>query len=214
MDGLKRLVGSWNLRDLLFVLAVFAIAVSYPTVLHFGFRKITIADIGGSIAVFALFVLWIRLRKAAKARLPTPRVKYTVSLPIAEVMNEFIQLGYRVEALSDSTIVLVRLKLGHLMLGAYLFSPVVAFAFISWITPENQALAALFFAIISFAVVYIYTIVGYGFDRIAFHKGVAASQSTCVTSVRSFLPSRVRAMIVTTEDHGDEAWYVRHPEYL
>ena len=214
MNRLKSLIGSWDLRDLIFVLAVALVATSYLVYLRLRSQPITMTDIGASIGIVLVFLLFIRLRKAAKKALPTPRVKYTISLPVAAIMTEFVHLGYRVEAMTEDTVVLVRFKLRLAILSAFLILPVTLLIVLSRETPEAQTQAGLLIAALSFLAVYMFNIAGYGYDRIAFHQQGDTDTSSCVIPINLPLPSRVWMRVVAKEDYGDHDWYRKYPEFL
>ena len=210
MRQLKRLIGSWNRRDLIFVAVVFAAIGIYTVVPYFRSQPIILRDIGTSIGMGVVFLLMLRLRKIAKRTPPPPRVKYTVSMALIEIVNEFVYTGYRVEAMTEDTVVLVRFSIRDLIGSALIIilMPLVwIMASQSIDSPQALATTAVLISLLSLYMVYMYTIAGYGYDRITFHQRSKSAPSTCVTFVNSFLPSRVKAAVESEDDHGDEAWY-------
>ena len=207
MRQLKQLFGSWNRRDFTFVILLLMGLAIYISVTYFRSQSITIREIGTSLGTFVLLLLVMRLHKLARRTPPTPRVKYTVSMPLIEIIDEFTYTGYRVEAMTENTVVLVRFSIKLVIL----FLPLFLLLFIPFLllsnSPQELSIVSFPVSIVSFSTVYLFAIAGYGYDRITFHQRFKDGPSTCVTSISSFLPSRVRASLVSTADHGDEAWY-------
>ena len=218
MRKLKALIGSWDRRALIFQAAGAAIGFITMALVRF-LAPTSVREIGAiSIAIILVMLLLMKLRPLVKRTLPIPRVKHTVEMSLIEIINEFTYTGYRVEAMTENTVILVRFSMKHLILGVLLLTglfwiPFAPLASTGDVT-EELATAAVLIPLFSFIVVYMYTITGYGYDRITFNQREQDGPSTCVTSINAFLPSRVDLAIVSTEDHGDEEWYRAHPDRL
>ena len=212
MRKLKARIGSWDWRVLMLTAAGFVTGLIPVAVVYF-YKPTSVQDFGmvGIASSFSLLLL-IRLRRLMKRPLPISRVKHTIEMSLIEIINEFAYTGYRVEAMTENTVVLVRFSYKHLILGALLLAGlgVISVAILA----ENSNAAAIIISVFSFMVVYVYTIVGYGYDRIVFNQREQDGPTTCVTFVNAFLPSRVDLAIVSTEDHGDKEWYRAHPNRL
>ena len=159
-------------------------------------------------------LVWGFLRRFTTGILPTARVRRTIAMPIRDIMDEFIYVGYRIEALNEDTVVLVRFSLRHAFGFMAIILAVWLVAFLAFDLQELQGPLSLLIAVGSFTAVYFYTIAGYGYERISFHQQGHSESSTCLVFVNAFMPSRVRAGIVSTDDHGDEAWYRKNPNWL
>ena len=197
MRQVKQLLGSWNRIDFALVILLLIGLVTYMTVTYFRSHSITMGEIGTSLGVFVLFLLVMRLHKLARRTLPTPRVKYSVSMPLIEIIDEFTYTGYRIEAMTENTVVLVRFSLRLVILFVPLFLLILIPSILLSDSPEELSLVSFPVSIASFGAVYLFTIAGYGYDRITFHQRFKDGPSTCVASIRSFLPSRVRASLVS-----------------
>ena len=207
MKWVKLLFGTWNRADFA-VFGLILVPVSiFIGINYWNAQPITIHEIGSSAAVVMFGLLYIRTSKIARRTPPPNRAKFVVSMPLYEITSEFVYTGYKIEALTENTVVFVRFSIKYL----FLFGPLMTLVWVPIIllkdSPESTAFAALTLSFLSFAVVYLFAIAGYGYDRIVFHQHTADGPSTSVTPVRSFLPSRVRAAVIATHDHGDEAWY-------
>ena len=218
MRQLKALIGSWDRRALIFT-AVGAVIGIITGVLGRFLAPTGVREIGTiSIAIIVGMLLLMRLRPLANQVLPIPRVKHTVKMSLIEIIDEFTYTGYKVEAMTENTVTFVRLSMKHLILGVLLLTGLfwIPFALLAATDDASEELSTLAFLIplFSFVVVYMYTIAGHGYDRITFNQKEQNGPSTCVTFINAFLPSRVDLAIVSTEDHGDEAWYRDHPDRL
>ena len=149
---------------------------------------------------------------------PPGRVKYTVNMSLSQIVDEFVYIGFRVEALTESTAVFVRINMSLLRGNVLLIAALFWVPFGIYIASENPAeeLALLAFLIpaFSFFLVFMFTIAGFGYDRVVVHQVALGGPSTCLVSTKSVLPSRVYEAKISTEDHGDEAWYRDHPHYI
>ena len=220
MSKFKAMVGSWPWRRIIFVasgaIGGFGIAALVRYLAPLDGRDI------GYVAAAVLLVptLSFRLvRSLTGGVLPVGRVKHTVEMPLIEVINEFTDCGYRVEAMTDNVVVLVRFSFRHLWLGLPLFVgisviPAVVAALLEGANTNDVAVIAIAVPVYAFMVVYMYTIVGFGYDRIVFHQETSSGPSHCITTKNAFLPSRVDLAISCSEDHRDEDWYRSHPDRL
>ena len=200
MRWLKLFLGAWNRRDLVFVALVLIAVIAYTVLSYSRSQPVSIP---GVVTLGVLPLLVLRLFKLARRTPPTPRVKHVVSMSLIEIVNEFIYTGYRVEAMTENTVVLVRFSIRHLVVSTFLVAPLwIVVIFLSFDSPKALAPTTVLLPLLSLFVVYMYTIAGYGYDRIAFHQQFKDGPSTCVTFINSFLPSRVRAAVKSTSDHG------------
>ena len=193
MRKLKAHIGSWDRRALIFNAAGFATGIITVAVVKF-FAPTSIQEIG-AISLLTIFgvLLLIRLRPLVKRTLPIPRVKYTVEMSLLEIINEFTYTGYRVEAMTENTVVLVRFSMKNLIIGFLIMTGLFWIPFALWVAKdaaEELAVAAFLIPLFSFFMVYMHNIAGYGYDRITFHQE-QDDLSTCITFRNSFLPSRV-----------------------
>lgn len=207
MRKVKRLLGSWNRTDFVFVAIGWAAIGIYTATPLLRSQPVTIREIGVGVGFGVYMLLAFRLAKLARRTLPTPRVKYTVSMSLIEILNEFTYTGYKVEAMTEDTVVLVRFSLKHLIAFPLLIIALLIGVALLLDSPEAISAAAIPVSLVSLFFAYFYTIAGYGYDRITFHQRSDSDTSTCLTVVNAFLPSRVRAAVISTDDHGDEAWY-------
>ena len=167
-------------------------------------------------AGYTLF-LW-RLRPLVRRVRRPGRVKYTVNMSLSQIVDEFVYIGFRVEAMTESTAVFMRINMSILRGNVLLIAALFWIPFGIYIASENPAdeLALLAFLIpaFSFVLVFTFTIAGFGYDRVVVHQVAPGGPSSCLVSKRSVLPSRVYEAKTSTEDHGDEAWYRDHPHYI
>ena len=124
MRQFKIILGSWNRRDFVVVAVLWAGIGILTVVFHFHYRPVTMRDVGTSIGLGVLILLMMRLAKHARQTRPTPRVKYTVLMSLIDIVNEFTYTGYRVEAMTEDTVVLVRLSSWHFIVAGSLMFPV------------------------------------------------------------------------------------------
>ena len=218
MRRLKSFVGSWDWRAIVSTTTGLAAGLILVALINY-LEPTSVQDFGViGIAGSLLLVLSMGLRRLVKRPLPISRVKHTVEMSLIDIMDEFTYTGYRVEAMTENTVVLVRFSINHLILGALLLSGLcwipLALIMANDDAANELAVVAIFVAIFSFVVVYMYSIAGYGYDRIVFNQKGQDNPATCVTFANAFLPSRVDLAIVSTEDHGDKEWYTAHPNRL
>ena len=179
-----------------------------------GVQRLVVA---GAVTLSGTWLV-LALRPLVRRVLPPHRTKRTIDMSPVEVVNEFTHVGYRVEAMTEDTVVLVRFNLKHLFLGIPLL---MALWYVSAdlstsekVDTQVQTAVAIIVPVVSLLVAFMYTIAGYGYDRLVFHQEERGGPSTCVARADAFLPSRVDLATISTEDHGDDDWYRTHPDRL
>ena len=159
-----------------------------------------------AIAATVAGVMHVFLLRVARRTPPPVRDRLIVALDLSEIISEHIYLGFRVEAMTDNIVVLVRIRMRALwfllfLLIFVLVSPIVAVTSPGKISAMTggDTIAALFLGVISFAVLSFFTIAGYGYERHVFQRAGNANESMTIHERGTFLASRVRLETTSKE---------------
>ena len=177
----------------------------YFYVKHEGITTAAIVPVMGAIAFGFVYVALLLL---ARRTPPPSRHRLVISMELVDVMYEYVYLGYKVEALTDDVVVLVRIRIGSLLflISLVMFGFLGQIIWLDWPTAINRSdetsgVIALFMSPISLFVVAYFVIAGYGYNRLVFRRTNNPGETAAVVERASFLPSRIRCSTVSMEEY-------------
>ena len=152
-----------------------------------------------SIGAAAGGVILVTLLLLARRILPPARNRIIISMVLEDVIYEYVYLGYKVEAMTDNAVVLVRIRivaLVFLIFLAIIAPTLVFFRLVAMkVEPESYGLAALFLSMVSLFAVAFFVIAGYGFHRLVYFRTSNPGETAGVADSTSSLPHRIKCSI-------------------
>lgn len=199
MHLLRRTPNSLRPRHAFIVMMVLAPPIAVLIISYADKGSISSDTIFFSIGAAALGVILATLMVLANRTPPLARNRKVISMDLDDVIYEYVHLGYKVEAMTNNTVVLVRIRIPALLFLIFLAIITPTLVFFRLVAmksaPETYGLAALFLSMISLFAVAFFVIAGYGYDRLVFHRANNPSKTTVVLDIKSFLPSRIRRSV-------------------